>query len=261
MSVRSGANKVNDRFVRFVRLVGWPLAVVLAAGLLSLALWRACRVVEQGRETSRELARGVGEAVERFKSGRITTTFTAAIPRLKPGGPLLELAAFEATEIFTRTDDRTVLFDLVRLGKTVTEIRVPVTYRYHLRLSDPWQLDVHGSACLVRAPRIRPTLPPAIHTDRMEKRSERGWLRFNVDEQMEELERSITPTLRKRAASRETLAFVRETCRRRVAEFVRGWLLREDQWRADRFTAVTVVFDDETDIDLDARSPTLIREP
>jgi hypothetical protein len=252
---------VDDRFTRIVRLVAWPLAVMLAAVLLSLALWRACRVVEEGRNASRELARGAGELAERFKSGRITTTFIAAIPRLQPGGPLLELAAFEATETFARTDERTVLFDLVRLGKTVTEIRVPVTYRYHLRLSDPWHLEVRDSVCLVRAPRIRPTLPPAIHTDRMEKRSERGWLRFNVEQQMDELERSMTPTLKTRAASRETLEFVRETCRWRVAEFVRGWLLREDQWRADRFTAVTVVFDDEAGVDPGAQSPTLIREP
>ncbi|MBN2371312.1 MAG: hypothetical protein JXO72_12585 [Vicinamibacteria bacterium] len=252
---------MNERISRLVDLIRWPLAVVLAAGLLSLVAWRACHIVEEGRNAGHELARGVGEMAERFKSGRITTTFVAAIPRLEPGGPLLELAAFEATETFTRTDERAVLFDLIRLGKTVAEIRAPVTYRYHLRLSDPWHLDVRGAVCLVRAPRIRATLPPAIHTDRMEKRSERGWLRFNVEEQMAVLERSITPTLVERAADRETLDFVRETCRRRVAEFVRGWLLREDQWSADRFTAVTVVFEDESGADLADRSPTLIREP
>ena len=45
------------------------------------------------------------EIASRFQSGTITTTFVSAIPRLAPDSGLrLELAAFEATEILTRTD-------------------------------------------------------------------------------------------------------------------------------------------------------------
>ncbi len=142
----------------------------------------------------------------------------------------------------------------------MTEIRVPVTYRYHVRLSDPWHLDVREGNCLVRAPRLLPSLPPAISTDRLERRSERGWLRFNVQEQMAELERSITPTLSARSGDAAHLTLVREPCRKRVAEFIRTWLLREDQWRSDRFTAVTVVFADEGVADPALRPPTLTRE-
>jgi hypothetical protein len=233
------------------------MVAALAAGLVALLAWRVGRTVEE----SRGLARDVGDIAERFKSGRITTTFIASIPRLQPGGTLLELAAYEATETFSRTDERYVFFDLVPLGRTVAEIRVPVTYRYHLRLNDPWHLDVRGPVCLVRAPRIRPTLPPAIHTDRMQKRIQSDWLRFDAATQMETLERSLTPTLMGRAVDRDHLELVRETCRQRVAQFVRGFLLREDQWRTDRFSAVTVVFEDERDADLLLQRPTLIREP
>ena len=38
---------------------------------------------------------------------------------------------------------------------------------------------------------------------------------------------------------------MRESSRRTVANFVRSWLLREDQWRSDRFHAVKVIFADE----------------
>lgn len=224
----------------------WPLAVVALAGLAYLGAERACRAVEQApRSAAREAAEAVGGIAERFRSGRITTTFTAALPRLEPGGSRLELAAFEAVETFTRSDARSVFYDLLPLGTNVTEIRVPVTYRYHLRLDDAWRLEVRERVCLVRAPSVRPTLPPAIHTDRLERRSERGWLRFDLEQQMEALERSITPTLNARAASPENLDLVREPARRRVAGFVRDWLLREDHWRDDRFTAVTVTFADE----------------
>src|SRR5262245_32434074 len=153
----------------------WPL-VVLGLGILGfLAVERACRTAREAPEAAlRGVTQAVGDIAERFRNGRITTTFVAALPRLEPGGTRLELASFEATETLTRSDARSVFFDLVPLGTNVTEIRVPATYRYHLRLDDPWRLEVRGQVCLVRAPRIRPTLPPAIHTERMEKRSERG---------------------------------------------------------------------------------------
>jgi hypothetical protein len=214
-------------------------------------------VVRELRETAREGGRaavdtvravgdGAAEIAGRFATGTITTTFVAAIPRLVPGsGTLLELAAYEATETLSRTDDRRVFFDLVPLGSTVSEIRVPVTYRYHLRLDEEWRLQVADGTCVVHAPAIRPTLPPAIHTDRLEKRSESGWLRFNEDEEMEALEQSLTPTLSKRAGNADHLELIREQCRQRVAEFVQAWLLLEEQWGPDRFTHVVVYFADE----------------
>ena len=138
-----------------------------------------------------------------------------------------------------------VAWNLIPLGTTVTEIRVPVTYRYHVRLDEPWRLEVEGQNCVVHAPEIRPTLPPAIDTGRMEKFSERGWLRFNEDEQMEGLERSLTGVLSERASDAGHLELVRERCRVEVAEFVRSWLLVEDHWREDRFRSITVIFADD----------------
>jgi hypothetical protein len=182
----------------------------------------------------------------KFRQAHITETFTSALPKLArtPGGNL-ELATATATETLTRTDERTVAWDMIYLGKTVSEISVPVTYRFHLQLRDPWKLDVVGTTCVVRAPAIRPSLPPAIHTDGMQKRSEAGWARFDAREQMAELERTLTPRLTRHAADPRRLALVREECRKTVAEFVRDWLLREDHWRKDRFTAIQVIFADE----------------
>jgi hypothetical protein len=239
----------------------WPLVAVLVAWLAFLAFHETCRGLREAPAAAvKEALDAAGAVAERFRTGRITTTFTAALPRLHPGGASLELAAYEAVETFRRADERAAFFDLVPLGTNVTEIRVPVTYRYPVRLDDPWTLGVRDRACLVRAPRLRPTLPPAIHTQGMEKRGERGWLRFDLDQQMEELERSITPTLTTRAGDPRTLGLVREICRRRVAEFVRDWLLREDQWREEGFTAVTVTFEDEGKDPAALSAPTLRRE-
>jgi hypothetical protein len=235
----------------------WPLVALIVIALAAVGARETLRALRSSQRAAVEAVEGIAEG---FKTGTITTTFIGAIPRLVPGGTKLEIAAFEATEIFTRSEERRVLWELVPLGTTVAEIRVPATYRYHLRLDDPWTLEVREQRCVVHAPRIRPTLPPAIHTDRMEKRSEGSWLRFDEDEQMAELERSLTPLLIRRAEDPDNIDLVRETCRRRVAGFVRDWLLAEDHWRSDRFRSVTVLFADEEDAQELSLPPTLILE-
>ncbi len=228
----------------------WPLAAV-ALGLLGLLVfWLTLRQASRAADEIGDLVAGAAdraEAVARgFLTGNITETFLASIPQVDPdGGGNLELAKVEITETLTRSEERRIFWDSVSLGTTVTEIKVPVTYRYHLRLDDPWRLEVSGQTCLVYAPRIRPSQPPAIHTDRMEKRAQEDWLRFDAEEQLEALERSITPRLISRAGGPGHLALVREPSRRTVADFVRVWLLREDQWRDDRFHAIKVIFADE----------------
>lgn len=68
---------------------------------------------------------------------------------------------------------------------------------------------------------------------------------------------TITTTFVLRAGNRDHLELVRETCRRKVAEFVRTWLLAEEHWRRDRFSSVTVVFADEEVGKGEAEPPTL----
>ncbi len=233
----------------------WPLVFVVL-GLLALfaflaSLWVMKRTYDQtlaqGGKAGEYAAQKAEAIAEKFLSGNITRTFVAAIPEISAAGAgNLELATSGQTEVFRAEDEKSVFWDKVYLGKTVSEIRVPVTYRYHLRLSDPWRLDVSGQTCIVVAPVIRPSLPPAIHTDKMEKKSDAGWGRFNAREQMTDLEKSITPTLTGYAADEKHLAFVREQCRKTVAEFVKTWLLKEDHWRSDRFHAIKVIFADET---------------
>jgi len=241
----------------------WPLVVLLVVGAVAVVAYRACRLAEEAPARTADAVRGLADDVagiaERFRTGTITTTFLADVPRLVEGeGLKLEVAAFEATETFTRTDERSVMWELVPLGTATAEIRVPVTYRYHVRLDEEWRLEVDDHTCRVFAPPIRATLPPAIHTDRMVKTLETSGVRWDGDDVMTELEQYLTPRLSARAQSPERIDLVRETCRRRVAEFVRGWLLREDHWRPDRFRAVTVVFADEAP---ENPAPTLVLEP
>lgn len=253
----------QQRWLEVVRALRWPVVIVVLGLLAYLVAYQIGRTAREGGRAATEIVRELGEgAVDiagAFKSGTITNTFISAIPSFSPdSGAKLELASFEAVEILRSSDELRVAWDLIPLGTTVTEIRVPVTYRYHLRFDEPWLLEVEGQACVVHAPSIRPTLPPAIDTGRMEKYSERGWLRFNEDEQMEDLERSITAVLSERARDSRHLEMVRERCRLELAEFVRSWLLSEDHWREDRFRSVTVYFADETEPETPTHPPTLV---
>jgi hypothetical protein len=258
-----GASRSPDNGNPWARVLvswRWPLVALVVVALAAVGARQAWRALRSSQQAAVEAIGEIASIAERFQTGTITTTFVAAIPRLVQEGTKLEIAAFEATETFSQSDERRVLWDLVPLGTAVAEIRVPATYRYHVRLDEPWRLEVRDHSCVVHAPQIRPTLPPAIHTDRMQKRSEQSWLRFDGDEQMAELERKLTPLLERRATDPDNIDLVRETCRRRVAEFVRNWLLAEDHWRSDRFRSVTVVFADEEDQDLEGLPPTLFLE-
>ncbi len=232
----------------------WRTAMFLATllALCGFALFAYFRTLEQAAAVA-----------GRFKTGRITQTFLEQIPEvISTHGDVLEVATAESREIFTQSDSLSVLGETISLGTTVSEIRVPVTYRYHIRLSDRWKLSTHGTVCSVIAPSLRPSLPPAIHTDRMEKQTAAGWLRFNAQQNLDALERSITPRLNQRASNSEHVALVRETARKSVGEFVKNWLIREDQWRGQRFDAIVVVFEDELSgnaATLKERVPTVAR--
>ena len=233
----------------------WPL-VVLFLGLMVLlgylaTLWMARRTYEEtldrGQRASQAAVQAITTMAERFSSGQVTHTFQSALPQIFPTGQgHLEVAVAQQVETFRAEDSKRLFWDKLPIGTTVSEIRVPVTYRYHLRLADPWQIEVSGHSCIVTAPPIRPSQPPAVHTEGLERRSEEGWGRFNARAQMEALEKGITPTLEEYAADPRRLALIREQSRQAVAAFVRNWLLREDHWREDRFHSIKVIFADET---------------
>jgi hypothetical protein len=122
-------------------------------------------------------------------------------------------------------------------------MQVPVTYRYHLCLRDAWHLEIKHQRLIVHAPVVRPSLPPAIHTDQLTVLAVRGWARGSTNGLLTELQQSLTPTLSQFAGDGRHLELVRPQCRASVTEFVRLWLEREGQ--ATRITAITVIFADE----------------
>jgi hypothetical protein len=241
----------SNPWIELLLACRWPLVLIaflFVGWKMYLEPFKRASQVGQALTGSAEAAAERAEVIARaFYTGNITEKFLSAIPEIaSEGSGLLEVAKSEVVETFSRSDERRVLWDALSLGTTELEVKVPVTYRYHLRFDSRWRIEVTGSTCLVYAPRIQPTQPPAIHTEGLERRVDEGWLRFDSDEQLASLESSMTPRLRQLAGDPRHIALVRDTARRTVADFVRGWLLREEQWRQDHLTQIKVVFADET---------------
>ena len=214
----------------------WPsIALVAITGIVCLTLLQSCD----------RLKAMVDAWTAAFGQTTITESFRENIRKVTgTKGDILELATLEADETFTRMDAKTTAWNLVYLGTTVSEIRAPAVYRYHLKLSDEWQVTQNEDTVVVVAPVIRPSLPPAIRTDKMEKKSAAGWARFNAAQNMGELEKSITPMLERRAGNPTHIDQVREPARKAVAEFVKVWALNNPSQKPD-IRHIVIVFADE----------------
>jgi hypothetical protein len=227
----------------------WPILAAVLGGLIVYAFLAAVdRFLEAGERVARapaDLARGLGEAARGFFRGDVTQQFLSSIPAQEElGAGRLEVAVARTTETIARTDEQFAFWDLVPLGRAEVEIRVPVTWRWHLPLDDGWRATVEGSILTVEAPTPRPSLPPAIHTDGIERRVEADWTRFDAADRLAELERQLTPLLSTRADDPAHRELARERARKTVERFARLWLARQGP-EGESIRAIVVRFADE----------------
>ena len=162
---------------------------------------------------------------------------------MRSAGGLLEIATVTVFERFKREDTRE--FWGIPLGTTVSIIQAPVVYRYHIELAREWPIHIQGKTAVVRTAEMKPSLPVAFDTARMEKYTQAGWARFNKDENLGQLERSITPELKTRSQNPAIRKLAMEAGRKTVAEFVTTWLLKEQGWKRDPEHRVIVLFPGE----------------
>ena len=227
----------------------WPIVILLLAGLICFAFFRTLdRFLAAGERIARapaELVDSLGRAARGFLSGDVTQHFLSSIPAFDDvGAGRLEVAVATTNETLTRSDEQRAFWDLLSLGTTEVEIRVPVTWRWHVPFDSGWTATVAGGVLEVVAPAPRPSLPPAIHTDGIERRVEASWMRFDSAARLAELERELTPLLAARARERRLAALAREPARRTIARFASLWLAQEDPGRRQVRTVV-VRFSDE----------------
>lgn len=229
---------------RVVGCLKWVGLTMVGVSLIAGA------VVWKFIEESAGVVQGVGDffhsVADKMHTRSVEETFRERITQVvSTEGDILELARVESEETFTRADSRSLFGEMLYIGTTSSEIRVPVIYRYHLKLSDEWKIEIRDQEFRVLSPMLRPSLPPAIRTDGMEKKSASGWLRFNAEANLLQLEKDLTPRVEERAGDKRHLNLAREASRRSVEQFVRRWVLEKhpDIGRMK----VLVTFPDEVD--------------
>jgi hypothetical protein len=219
----------------------FSITIIAAMTIVGFVWWKSVQA----------LVSAPAEFVDRLMKGfkgeqTLVQSFRESLISVMPThGDVLELATLEMDETVTRYDMKTLVGNRVYLGTTVSEIRVPAVYRYHIKINEEWRVTRKDHICTVVVPILHASQPPAIRTDKMEKKSESGWLRFNAADNLAELEKSLTPTLEKRADNTSHKDLARESARKAVAEFVQKWLLKQSQWASDEISSIVVVFADE----------------
>lgn len=177
---------------------------------------------------------------------------------IRTNGGLLQVSTIRAPETFEATRDHVLLG--VPVGKTTTQIRVPATYQYHVELAPEWKITVRGKSFIVIAPRVKPTLPVAFDTARMEKLTSGTWSLLTGAAELDQLQKSITHSLAQKAVSPQLIQLQREEARKTVTEFVTKWVLEQKRWAPSAPYTVHVFFADEPIEALAAAPPPRIEE-
>jgi hypothetical protein len=162
---------------------------------------------------------------------------------MRTRGGLLEVSTITAEERFDSATDNTILG--IPVGKTIAQVRVPSVYRYHIPLGKDWSIRVVGNTLLVVAPAVRPSLPVAVDTGKLQAFSSGLWAPFTGTAAIASLQKSITAALAQKAASAQFLLLQREAARTTVAEFVQKWVVDQPRWKNAPPASVLVFFEDE----------------
>lgn len=159
--------------------------------------------------------------------GRTSVTHSALdqIEVMRTNGGLLQVSTIRSPELFQATQDHTIFG--VHVGKTTSRIRVPATFHYHVELAPEWKITVRDKTFIVIAPRVKPTLPVAIDTAKLEKLTSGTWSLLTGHSELDQLQKSITQSLAQKAVTPLFIQFQRETARKTVTEFVTKWVLEQ----------------------------------
>lgn len=192
---------------------------------------------------------------------RRTATQSAAIDQfevIRTKGGLLAVSTIKAPELFQATAEHTVLG--VPVGQTTSQIRVQAVYAYHVELAPEWKVTLRDKQLIVIAPRVKPTLPVAIDTARLERFASGAWSVFTGAAELDRLQRSMSQSLATKAALPSYIQFQREAARATVTEFVRKWMLGQERFKSAGEYQVRVFFADEPIEVLGSAPPPFVKE-
>lgn len=145
-----------------------------------------------------------------------------------PGG-MLEVGTLVRNEEFKWSTEYTCpLIDCGKLlGKTISELRVPVHYTYRIPLAAEWKLKFRDSYYELVVPPEEPKLPPAIDLSKLQLKTDGKWLSPNVAANQASLLKNFSPLINKKAKQKVYIDAQREQAKKTIAEFARKWMLEQ----------------------------------
>lgn len=230
------------------RSFGWPHAVaaiaamiligVLATGYLTART--AERTVAGALDRGADVAAGLRDMAQAFRSGTVTTSFRSFATEVR-GQTYLQFSTLEQMEQFERSEAASILWGQLALPDVVVQATAPVQYTYYLDFNEEWLFQLEGRELEVVAPVIRFNRP-SIDPSRLEWDVKEGSL-FRDEEPVREALRAGLTTMAE-ARARDNIPLVREIGRRQTETFVTNWLLRTFGDQAEDLE-VKLVFRDE----------------
>jgi hypothetical protein len=208
----------------------WPVTWMVAVAFLvggGLYAFKSCRDLPgETLDKTGKLATTVGQQLQRiasaFEQGTITTTFTSYATTLS-GSQYLQFATLSQREIFTRTDESSLLFGYIPLPDVIVEASAPVSYTYYLDLNARWDFVLRDGVIWVTAPDIKYN-KPALDVSRITYEVKKDSHFRNTSEAMENLRTSMTWMSYKKAEA--NIDLVRDTGRKQTEAFVENWLAK-----------------------------------
>jgi hypothetical protein len=145
-----------------------------------------------------------------------------------PGG-MLEVATLTRDEEFGWTARyRCPLIDCPAIfKKTVSKVRVPVSYVYRVPLADAWELVLKGDHYELTVPALQPQSPVAFDTSKLEIETTRGWFRPPARGNEQTLMRQVGLELQRRSEQEGYLAIANPYAAKTVQEFARKWMAEQ----------------------------------
>ena len=137
-------------------------------------------------------------------------------------GDVLEVGTLTSAASLSQEEkiDFTLLPGVNLPFNTKVSLSVPVTYRFHLLLSETWRIQERGGSILVTAPFIHASQPPAPDMSAAQLFTDGSIYPGLTAEAQKRLQELITPSLKLNAAKYANSEIIRDSARKSVEKFL-----------------------------------------
>lgn len=195
------------------------IAAMICATTIIL-FWMATDRIGKGLDQAGDATARIAEA---FQKGEVASRWETYVAETE-GTNHLQVARLQTVETVTRTDRRTIAWDMITLPDLTIRMEAPVEYVFYLDLEDSWEFfwnETEGGITVL-APEIRHNRPAVDVSDLRFTTVEGSLLRREAPVR-DQFVRDLTRLLRARAGRK--IPKIRDTARQEARKFVQNWFV------------------------------------